>query len=160
MARRKITVDLDKYRCKFRQCPHLDLPKFQHVSNDTYDAKYCKACQLEEILDAMERPYDDDDGIHFAYPGGRSALRAENVLYFYGHGGAVTIYCPTHGCHAPVKHRDSFCWKDGTQLNQRNQACPTCETPDVLTLEDRQLKYQCDGCADRAEGYGYCRADY
>lgn len=32
--------------------------------------------------------------------------------------------------------------------------CPTCGTPNVLTKKDVQLGYQCDACADAAEGYG------
>lgn len=35
--------------------------------------------------------------------------------------------------------------------NPRNQPCPTCHTPDVLTPRDRALGYQCNGCADRDE---------
>ena len=64
--------------------------------------------------------YDDyDDRIHFADPGGRSALRASN------------------------KH------------NPRNLPCPTCGEPDRLTPADVRCGYQCDDCADRAEGGGY-----
>jgi hypothetical protein len=67
-------------------------------------------------------PYDlgDDedliDGVGFADPGGRSALRAE------------------------------------TPDNPRDQPCPNCGKKDVLTRIDRQRGYQCDRCADRAEG--------
>jgi len=32
--------------------------------------------------------------------------------------------------------------------------CPTCGEPDRLTDADVQLGYQCDSCADRAEGWG------
>lgn len=39
--------------------------------------------------------------------------------------------------------------------NPRNLPCPTCREPDRLTPEDRSLGYQCDECADRAEGRGY-----
>jgi hypothetical protein len=38
--------------------------------------------------------------------------------------------------------------------NPRNLPCPTCKTPNVLTPADRRRGYQCDDCADRAEG-GY-----
>ena len=38
--------------------------------------------------------------------------------------------------------------------NPRNLPCPTCKRPNLLTPKDRALGYQCDGCADRAEG-GY-----
>lgn len=66
--------------------------------------------------------YDDDypiDGVGFADPGGRSALRA------------------------------------ATKRNPRNLPCPTCGAKNVLTRIDKARGYQCDRCADRAEGrYG------
>ncbi len=39
--------------------------------------------------------------------------------------------------------------------NPRNLPCPTCDEPNRLTPKDRALHYQCDSCADRAEGGGY-----
>jgi hypothetical protein len=60
--------------------------------------------------------YDLIDGVGFADPGGRSALRA------------------------------------ATRNNPRDQPCPTCGRKNVLTRIDRQRGYQCDSCADRAEG--------
>lgn len=42
-----------------------------------------------------------------------------------------------------------------TPTNPRNRPCPTCRTPDVLTLKDVALGYQCDSCADALEGGGY-----
>jgi hypothetical protein len=43
-----------------------------------------------------------------------------------------------------------------TKENPRNLPCPTCERPNQLTPRDRELGYQCDACADRAElGEGY-----
>jgi hypothetical protein len=79
----------------------------------------------------MVRHWDDDDswmddhdehpmidGVGFADPGGRSALRA------------------------------------ATRSNPRNLPCPTCHTPNVLTPADRRAGYQCDACADAAEGWG------
>lgn len=40
--------------------------------------------------------------------------------------------------------------------NPRNLPCPTCRKPNRLTPKDRALGYQCDPCADRAEGgWGY-----
>ena len=36
--------------------------------------------------------------------------------------------------------------------NPRNLPCPTCEKPNKLTPADRRQGYQCDECADRAEG--------
>lgn len=38
-----------------------------------------------------------------------------------------------------------------TPNNPRNLPCPTCDRPNRLTPKDRQLGYQCDSCADRAE---------
>lgn len=42
-----------------------------------------------------------------------------------------------------------------TKTNKRNLPCPTCGEPNRLTPKDRSLGYQCDQCADRAEGGGY-----
>ena len=39
--------------------------------------------------------------------------------------------------------------------NPRNLPCPTCGEPNRLTPEDRANHYQCDRCADAAEGGGY-----
>ena len=39
-----------------------------------------------------------------------------------------------------------------SKRNPRNLPCPTCKTPDVLTPADRRQGYQCDSCADMAEG--------
>ena len=36
--------------------------------------------------------------------------------------------------------------------NPRDQPCPTCGRGCVLTMEDVHLGYQCDACADAAEG--------
>ena len=38
--------------------------------------------------------------------------------------------------------------------NPRNLPCPNCGTPNVLTPADVDLGYQCDRCADAAEGFG------
>lgn len=38
--------------------------------------------------------------------------------------------------------------------NPRNLPCPNCGEPDRLTPADVALGYQCDTCADVAEGYG------
>lgn len=46
-----------------------------------------------------------------------------------------------------------------TKADPRNKPCPTCEAPNRLTSRDVSLGYQCDRCADRAEG-GYFGADY
>ena len=47
-----------------------------------------------------------------------------------------------------------------TASNPRNLPCPTCGEPDRLTRADKARGYQCDACADRAEGGGYGRSDY
>lgn len=41
-----------------------------------------------------------------------------------------------------------------TKNNPRNLPCLTCGEPNRLTPKDRALHYQCDDCADRAEGRG------
>ncbi len=38
--------------------------------------------------------------------------------------------------------------------NPRNLPCPNCGAPNRLTPADRALGYQCNACADQAEG-GY-----
>lgn len=39
-----------------------------------------------------------------------------------------------------------------TRKNPRIYACPTCGRANMLTKKDLQLGYQCDYCADAAEG--------
>lgn len=41
-----------------------------------------------------------------------------------------------------------------SKTNPRNLSCPTCGAENVLTPRDVQLGYQCDHCADAAEGRG------
>lgn len=41
-----------------------------------------------------------------------------------------------------------------SKTNPRNLPCPSCREPNRLTPKDRALGYQCNTCADRAEG-GY-----
>ena len=50
--------------------------------------------------------------------------------------------------------------RSALRAGERNHPCPTCGEPDMLTDEDKRLGYQCDDCADRAEGLGYGRGDY
>lgn len=49
-----------------------------------------------------------------------------------------------------------------TREDPRDLPCPSCDRPNRLTRQDRALGYQCDSCADRAEGrFGSCSAgDY
>ena len=41
-----------------------------------------------------------------------------------------------------------------TKRNPRNLPCPTCGRPNMLTPADKAKGYQCDHCADAAEGVG------
>lgn len=41
-----------------------------------------------------------------------------------------------------------------SESNPRNLDCPTCGAENVLTPADRAKGYQCDRCADAAEGLG------
>ena len=80
--------------------------------------RVCRPC-YKAIANGETKP----DRLHFANPGGRSALRAA------GPG------------------------------NPRVHPCPTCGTPEVLTPQDVARGYQCDTCADKAEGL-YRGGDY
>ena len=42
-----------------------------------------------------------------------------------------------------------------TKKNPRNLPCPTCGKKNRLTPADRALGYQCNTCADIAEGGGF-----
>ena len=42
-----------------------------------------------------------------------------------------------------------------SRSNPRNLPCPTCKKLNRLTPKDKALGYQCNECADRAEGGGY-----
>jgi hypothetical protein len=44
--------------------------------------------------------------------------------------------------------------------NPRNLPCPSCRKPNRLTPADKDRGYQCDECADRAEGGGYGSGEY
>lgn len=39
-----------------------------------------------------------------------------------------------------------------SSFNPRNQPCPTCKRPNMLTPKDVRMGYQCNDCADRDEG--------
>lgn len=107
--------------------------------------RYCFACGCYQPDDR-----EAADGVDwgFAEPCGRSALRA-----------ATGDRCIAHGCHGKVSPRDSFCRHCGEKLNPRKHPCPSCDAPDVLTDADVDHGYQCNVCADRAEGT-YVGADY
>jgi hypothetical protein len=40
------------------------------------------------------------------------------------------------------------------RVGVRKFPCPTCGRPNALTAKDVSLHYQCDRCADAAEGIG------
>lgn len=42
-----------------------------------------------------------------------------------------------------------------SRSNPRNLPCSNCGEPNRLTPADRRRGYQCDPCADAAEGFGY-----
>ena len=42
-----------------------------------------------------------------------------------------------------------------SRTNPRNKPCPTCGRANRLTPRDVSLGYQCDSCADAAEGGGW-----
>ena len=45
--------------------------------------------------------------------------------------------------------------RKATRSNPRNLPCPNCKEPNRITPKDAAHGYQCDECADRAEGGGY-----
>ena len=45
--------------------------------------------------------------------------------------------------------------RKSNKYNPRNLPCPTCKQENKLTPADKKQGYQCDECADRAEGNGY-----
>jgi len=44
--------------------------------------------------------------------------------------------------------------RSALRAGKRCYPCPHCKEPNKLTKRDVQLHYQCDECADRAEGFG------
>lgn len=42
-----------------------------------------------------------------------------------------------------------------SRRNPRNLPCPSCGKANRLTQADKARGYQCDSCADRAEGRGW-----
>ena len=49
--------------------------------------------------------------------------------------------------------------KSALRAGKRIYPCPTCGKPNSLTAADKRHHYQCDDCADRAEGT-YMGGDY
>jgi hypothetical protein len=52
----------------------------------------------------------------------------------------------------PQFERSGSALRKATKWNPRNLPCPTCKKPNKLTPADKAHGYQCDECADRAEG--------
>jgi hypothetical protein len=121
------------------QTLYADIPIFCGCDGSVgREDKMCPDCT--ELL--SDNYYEDrDDEIHFADPGGNSALRAEH--------GVQNGLCIK--CDGAVDDTDSYCRHCGAHLNQRGFPCPSCRAEKVLTLEDVHLGYVCDTCADRNE---------
>ncbi len=49
--------------------------------------------------------------------------------------------------------------RSALRAGKRIHPCPTCGKKKALTAHDKALGYQCDSCADRAEGH-YMGGDY
>lgn len=61
-----------------------------------------------------------------------------------------------HDDHDPaIFANPSSALRRASRHNPRNLPCPTCEQPNRLTPADVARGYQCDRCADAAEGGGY-----
>ena len=52
----------------------------------------------------------------------------------------------------PRFERPGSALRKATKWNPRNLPCPTCKKPNRLTPADKAHGYQCDECANRAEG--------
>jgi hypothetical protein len=61
----------------------------------------------------------------------------------------------THTTAARMFKSSTSALRAASHRNPRNLPCPTCKEPDRLTAADKQRGYQCDACADRAEGGGW-----
>lgn len=103
--------------CQGSGSGHEEKEEMSHPEDEDFEDDY--DFDQDELMFPM---YDEDgeyliDGVGFADPGGRSALRAE------------------------------------TEDNSRNLPCPTCGRQNMLTPLDKARNYQCNFCADAAEGY-------
>jgi hypothetical protein len=52
----------------------------------------------------------------------------------------------------PQFERPGSALRKSSKYNPRNLPCPTCKKPNKLTPADQAKGYQCDECADHAEG--------
>jgi len=50
--------------------------------------------------------------------------------------------------------------RSALRAGKRVYPCPTCGRENQLTAKDKKLGYQCDRCADSAEGFGGPMMDY
>jgi hypothetical protein len=89
---------------------------------------------------------------------------------WYGHGRVYGLTChgrsgvsaATSGAvYDPIREHGGAGFADpggrsalraASSRNPRNLPCPTCGRPNVLTPADRAAGYQCNACADEAEG--------
>jgi hypothetical protein len=89
---------------------------------------------------------------------------------YYGRGKVYGIGCHSnaHRAERPVEGLDEHgefyvdfaspggnsALRAASRRNPRNLPCPTCKQPNRLTPADVARGYQCDTCADQAEGVG------
>jgi hypothetical protein len=120
-------------------CQECNTPFIDEGDENSYDEdQTCEECT--DLLDDNYYYEDRDDEIHFADPGGTSALRAEH--------GVRNGKCES--CSGVAEETDNFCRNCGKEFNQRNISC-SCGRPNMLTAEDKALGYCCDVCADARE---------
>jgi predicted RNA-binding Zn-ribbon protein involved in translation (DUF1610 family) len=67
--------------------------------------------------------------------------------------------CPSCGDGSEYEERSGDAFRDpggrsALRAGIRIHPCPSCGELEALTAADVRLGYQCDACADRAEGYG------
>jgi hypothetical protein len=120
------------------------------------DAGECPLCeQMADIREQVESGELDESAICFACQG--SASETE----FMGQQVCMPCYAAiAEGSHK--RDRLRFAHPGGNSAlraagpgNPRVHPCPNCRAPNRLTPQDRARGYQCDTCADRAEGrYG------
>ena len=68
--------------------------------------------------------------------------------YYEDHDDHTSNDCPS------IFANEGSALRVATKHNPRNLPCPTCGEANRLTPADVQLGYQCDACADAAEGRG------
>jgi len=70
-------------------------------------------------------------------------------------GGEGCQDCGGSGYASPQFASEDSALRAASYDNPRNLPCPTCKQANRLTPADRDLGYQCDQCADRAERGGW-----